>query len=50
MRAVIEICMAIAFTIIMGAGGLSIASKIVKKEAIIKVSGGLGSLDTFPKN
>ena len=47
MRAIIEIFLAIVFTVTLGFGATSLISSTVKKEAIIKVSDGLGSLVTF---
>jgi hypothetical protein len=47
MRAIIEIFLAIVFTVILGFSGMNLISSTVKKESIKKVSGGLGSLEKF---
>ena len=47
MRAIIEIFLAIIFSIVLGTSGAKIISAKIKKEAIIKVSGGLSSLEDF---
>ncbi|CBW25685.1 putative membrane protein [Halobacteriovorax marinus SJ] len=47
MRAIIEIFLAIIFTIITGASVLNFSSKVIKKEALIKVQKGLPSLEKF---
>lgn len=49
MRAIIEIFLAIIFSAAIGATGAKILSRNIKKETIIKVSGGIGSLETFTK-
>jgi hypothetical protein len=49
MRAIIEIFLAIIFTIIFGATGVTLTSTSVEKESIKKVSEGLGSLEIFTK-
>jgi hypothetical protein len=49
MRAIIEIFLAIIFTVISGTSVLNISSKIIKKEALIKVQKGLPSLSAFTK-
>ena len=49
MSAIIEILMAIIFTVVVGSGAVGVISKVIKKEAIIKVSGGLGSLELFTR-
>ncbi|WP_164848505.1 hypothetical protein [Halobacteriovorax sp. HLS] len=50
MRAIIEVALAVIFSVAMGASGVKILSANIKKEAIIKVSGGLGSLENFTQN
>ncbi len=47
MRAIIEIALALIISVVMGASAVKALSANIKKEAIIKVSGGLGSLETF---
>ncbi len=47
MRAIIEIFLAIIFSVVVGSTGAKVLSATIKKEAIIKVSGGLGSLESF---
>ena len=47
MRAIIEIFLAIIFSVVVGSGSLKVINAKVKKEAIVKVSGGLGSLEYF---
>ena len=49
MRTIIEIFLAIIFSVIVGTNGAKILSATIKKEAIIKVSGGLGSLENFTR-
>ena len=49
MRAIIEIFLAILFTVVSGTTVLKISSKTIKKEAIIKVHKGLSSLESFTK-
>ncbi|MCB9061526.1 MAG: hypothetical protein H6622_08400 [Halobacteriovoraceae bacterium] len=49
MRAIIEIFLAILFTVITGTTVLNLSSKAIKKEAIIKVHKGLPSLEVFTK-
>jgi len=49
MRAIIEIFLAIIFTIILGSSGVKVLSATIKKEVVIKVYGGLGSLEEFTK-
>lgn len=49
MRAIIEIALAVIFSVIVGTSGVKALSANIKKEAIIKVSGGLGSLEIFTK-
>ena len=47
MRAIIEIFLAILFTVVSGTTILNLSSKVIKKEAIIKVHKGLPSLESF---
>ena len=47
MRAIIEIFLAILFTVISGTTVLNFSSKAIKKEAILKVHKGLPSLEKF---
>ena len=49
MKALIEITLAVIFSIIVGTNGARIISANIKKEAIIKISGGLGSIEDFTK-
>jgi hypothetical protein len=49
MRAIIEIFLAIIFSVVLGTSGVSIISNAIKKESIIKVSRGPGSLEAFTK-
>jgi len=49
MRAIIEIFLAILFTVISGTTLLNFSSKAIKKEALIKVQKGLPSLEKFSK-
>jgi hypothetical protein len=49
MRAIIEIFLAILFTVISGTSLLNFSSKAIKKEALIKVQKGLPSLEKFSK-
>lgn len=47
MRAIIEISLAVLFTLFIGAGGFKIATTPFKKETLLKVSKGIGSLESF---
>jgi hypothetical protein len=47
MRAIIEIFLAIIFSVVLGSGSLHIINSKVKKEALIKVQQGLPSLETY---
>jgi len=47
MRAIIEILLAIIFSVILGTSGANLVSTAIKKESIQKVSDGLGSLENF---
>ena len=49
MRAIIEILLAIIFTVVSGTTVLNLSSKAIKREAIIKVHNGLPSLEAFTK-
>ena len=49
MHAIIEIFLAILFTVISGTSILNLSTKAMKKEAILKVHTGLPSLETFTK-
>ncbi len=47
MRAIIEIFLAILFTVISGTTALNFSSKTLKKEALLKVYKGLPRLEVF---
>ncbi len=47
MRAIIEIVLAIIFTVITGTSVLNFSSNTIKKEALIKIQKGLPSLEKF---
>lgn len=49
MRAIIEIFLAIIFTIVSGTTILNFSSMVIKKEALSKVQKGLPSLEDFSK-
>lgn len=49
MRAIIEIFLAVLFTVISGTTILNFSSKTIKKEALLKVHKGLPSLENFTK-
>ncbi len=49
MRAIIDIFLAIIFSVIIGSSGAKVLSATIKKEALVKISGGLGSLENFTK-
>lgn len=49
MRAIIEIFLAILFTIVSGTTVLNLSSKTIKKEVLIKVQQGLSPLEAFTK-
>lgn len=49
MRAIIEIFLAILFTVVSGTTVLNLSSKTIKKEAIIKVHKGLSPLEEFSR-
>ena len=47
MRAIIDIFLAIIFSVVLGTSGMKALSVNIKKEAMLKVSGGIGSLEAF---
>lgn len=47
MRAIIDIALAVIFSLILGSGSLHLINKKVKREALIKVQEGLPSLESF---
>ena len=47
MRAIIEIILAIFFTVVSGTTVIKLSCKAIKKEAILKVHNGLPSLENF---
>lgn len=47
MRAIIEIFLAIIFSVVLGSGSLKIINAKVKKEALFKVQKGLSPLESF---
>jgi len=47
MRAIIDIFLAIIFSVIVGSSGAKTMSAVIKKESILKVYGGLSPLETF---
>ena len=49
MRAIIDIFLAIIFSVVLGSGSLHIVNNQVKKEAFLKVQKGLSSLEEFTK-
>lgn len=49
MRAIIEIFLAILFTVVSGTTVLNLTSKTIRKEVIIKVHKGLPSLESFTR-
>jgi hypothetical protein len=49
MRAIIEIFLAILFTVVSGTTVLNFSGKVIKKEALLKVHKGLPSLENFTK-
>ncbi len=50
MRAIIEIFLAILFTVISGTTVLNLSNQVIKKEVLIKVHNGLPSLENFTRN
>jgi len=49
MRAIIDIFLAIIFSVVLGSGTLKIINAKVKREALIKIQKGLPSLELFTK-
>jgi hypothetical protein len=49
MRAIIDIFLAIIFSVVLGSGSLKLINKKVKREALIKVQKGLPSLESFTR-
>ena len=49
MRAIIEIFLAILFTVVAGSSMLKFSNKTIKKEALLKIQKGLPSLEDFTK-
>ncbi len=49
MRAIIEIALAVIFSLVLGSGSLKIINKKVKREALIKVQKSLPSLESFTR-
>ena len=49
MRAIIDIFLAIIFSVAIGSGSLQLFNNKVKREALIKVQKGLPSLEVFTK-
>tara|TARA_Y100000591_G_C21780879_1_gene670964 strand:- start:888 stop:1055 length:168 start_codon:yes stop_codon:yes gene_type:complete len=47
MRAIIDIFLAIIFSVALGSGSLHLINKMVKREALLKVQKGLPSLELF---
>jgi Zn-dependent protease len=47
MRTIIDIVLAVIFSVALGSGSLKAFNSIMKKEALIKVQGGLSSLENF---
>lgn len=47
MRAIIDIFLSIIFSIAIGSYGAKLLSFTIKREALITVSGGIGSLEKF---
>jgi hypothetical protein len=47
MRAIIDIFLAIIFSVTLGSGSLHFINKKMKKEALIKIQKGLPSLESF---
>jgi hypothetical protein len=47
MRAIIDIALAVIFSVAVGTGSLKAFNSMVKKEALIKVQKGLPSLELF---
>jgi hypothetical protein len=49
MRAIIDIALAVIFSVTVGTGSLKLLNQKVKKESLIKVQKGLPSLVNFTK-
>jgi len=49
MRAIIDIFLAIIFSVALGSGSLHFINAKVKKEALVKVQKGLPSLEVFTR-
>jgi len=47
MRAIIDILLAIIFSVVLGSGSLHLINNKVKREALLKVQKGLPSLESF---
>lgn len=47
MRAIIDIFLAIIFSLILGSGSANLLSHQVKKESFLKIQKGLSSLENF---
>ena len=49
MRAIIDIFLAIIFSVALGSGSMKLLNHQMKKESLIKVQKGLSSLESFTK-
>jgi len=49
MRAIIDIFLAIIFSVALGSGSMKLLNQQIKEESLIKVQGGLSSLEDFTK-
>jgi len=49
MRAIIEIFLAIIFSVVLGSGSMKLVNHQIKKESLIKVQKGLSPLESFTK-
>jgi len=49
MRAIIEIFLAIIFSVVLGSGSLKLLNHQIKKESLLKVQKGLSSLEDFSR-
>jgi len=47
MRAIIDIFLAIIFSVILGSTSIKLLNYQIKEESLIKVQGGLSSLESF---
>jgi hypothetical protein len=47
MRAIIDIALAVIFSVIVGTGSLKLLNQQVKRKSLIKVQKGLSSLERF---